>query len=70
MSIDGHDVSHVLVDDGYAINAMFERILLKLGTRLSKYSSIIVGMVNKKKVRSLRLVNKVVVSVRGVQTLI
>ncbi|OAE24162.1 hypothetical protein AXG93_2752s1770 [Marchantia polymorpha subsp. ruderalis] len=68
--INGHDVSDVLVDGGSAVNAMSERLMQKLGMQPSRPSSIIVGMANKQKVRPLGVVDKVVVSVRGVQTLL
>ncbi|KAG6552933.1 hypothetical protein Mapa_005466 [Marchantia paleacea] len=68
--INGRDVSDVLVDGGSAVNAMSERLLKKLGMKLSRPSNIIVGMANKQKVRPIGVVDKVVVSVMGVQTLL
>lgn len=67
--IDEHDVLNILVDDKFAINAMSDRLLLKLGMRFFRHSNIIVDMANKLKVRSLGVVDKVAMSVREVQTL-
>ncbi|KAG6557491.1 hypothetical protein Mapa_000764 [Marchantia paleacea] len=68
--INGRMFSDVLVDGGSAVNAMSERLLKKLGMKLSRPSNIIVGMANKQKVRPIGVVDKVVVSVMGVQTLL
>lgn len=60
----------MLIDDGFAVDAMSERFLMKLGMRLSRTSSIIVGMTNKLKIRPFDVVHKVVMSVREVQALL
>lgn len=68
--IDGHVVLDVLINCGYAFNAMYERLLLNLVMQLFKPSSIIFDMTNKRKVRPLGVTDKVVVSVTRVQTLL
>lgn len=66
----GHDVSNVLVDSDFAVNAMSESLLMKLEMQLFKLFGIIVGMHNKQKLKPLSVIDKVVVRVRGVQTLL
>lgn len=70
VKINEHDVSYVPVDGDSVVNAMCERLLMKLGMRYQITSNIIVGMANKQKVKPLDVVDKVVIGVRGIQTLL